>query len=196
PKIQNEPGISNKRATIAMAKLANDPNSATSQWFINLRDNGGGTGGLDTTNDGFTVFGRVIGDGMEVADTIGSLPVFDRGSPFNEIPLRDYVSPNPVTVPNLVSLPSIAKIASVPSPLSFSATSSDAAIAEASVSDTRLLVTGKAPGNAQIEASGVAPGNARESAILQTLSPAAYTAIVRSNTSSAGVGSVEVYQLP
>lgn len=150
PKIQNEPGISNKRATIAMAKLANDPNSATSQWFINLKDNGGGTGGLDTTNGGFTVFGRVIGDGMQVADTIGSLPTFNRGTSFTEIPLRDYVSPNPVTVPNLVSLPSIARIAPVPSPLSFSATSANPAIVEAAVSDTKLLVTGKAAGTAQV----------------------------------------------
>lgn len=48
-----------------MAKLANDPNSATSQWFINLSDN---SANLDLQNGGFTVFGQVIGDGMDVVD--------------------------------------------------------------------------------------------------------------------------------
>src|ERR1043165_735324 len=39
PKIQNEPGISNKRGPIAMAQAGSDPGSATSEWFINLADN-------------------------------------------------------------------------------------------------------------------------------------------------------------
>ena len=48
---------------------------------------------------------------------------------------------------------------------------------------------------AELEASGVAPTNDRESAILRTLPPGSYTAIVRGVNGSTGVGLVEVYLL-
>ena len=68
--ILNELFISNTRGTVAMAKVDGNPNSATSQWFVNLADNSG----LDGINGGFTVFGLVIGDGMTVVDQIANLP--------------------------------------------------------------------------------------------------------------------------
>jgi len=71
PAIQNEFGIPNTRGTVAMAKVGGDPNSATSQWFVNLADN---RANLDNQNGGFTVFGKVIGDGMAVVDTIAAQP--------------------------------------------------------------------------------------------------------------------------
>jgi peptidyl-prolyl cis-trans isomerase A (cyclophilin A) len=74
--IQNEPGISNKRGTIAMAQSGSDANSATSQWFINLADNGGSPNNLDIrfSNAGpYTVFGRVVGNGMSVVDAIAAI---------------------------------------------------------------------------------------------------------------------------
>ena len=55
----------NTRGALAMAKTS-EPNSATSQFFINLKDNTG----LD---ENFAVFGRVIA-GMEVVDAIGQVP--------------------------------------------------------------------------------------------------------------------------
>ena len=75
--IKNEPGNSNRRGTIAMAKLAGDPDSATSQWFVNLEDNLY----LDTQNEGFTVFGKVLGNGMEVVDYLASVEVYNFGGP-------------------------------------------------------------------------------------------------------------------
>jgi cyclophilin family peptidyl-prolyl cis-trans isomerase len=144
PAIQNEPGISNTRGTIAMAKLAGDPNSATSEWFINLADNGGPPNNLDTQNGGFTVFGRVVNNGMTVADAIAALPQYNFGSPFETLPLRDYTSPNPIRVPNLVSIPGFSHI----SPLTFSVMSDNPAIADATVSGTKLLVAGHQVGSA------------------------------------------------
>jgi peptidyl-prolyl cis-trans isomerase A (cyclophilin A) len=69
PSIVNEFNVSNTRGTIAMAKLGGDPNSASSQWFINVGNNSF----LDSQNGGFTTFGRVLDNGMEVVDTINGL---------------------------------------------------------------------------------------------------------------------------
>ena len=60
-EIINEPGNSNLMGTIAMAKISGQPNSATSEWFINLKDNKN----LDSQNEGFTVFGHLLGDSIK-----------------------------------------------------------------------------------------------------------------------------------
>ena len=75
PAIANEFNQSNRRGTVALARIPGQPDSGTSQWFVNLDDNGGPPNNLDTTDGGFTVFGVVVGDGMQVADAIGALPV-------------------------------------------------------------------------------------------------------------------------
>jgi cyclophilin family peptidyl-prolyl cis-trans isomerase len=146
--IQNEPGISNKRGTIAMAQVGSDANSATSQWFINLADNGGAPNNLDIRNNNsgpYTVFGRVVGNGMSVVDAIAALPRFNAGAPFDTLPLRNYTSPNSIKIQNLASSPGIVQI----SPLSFSAVS-DNGNASVAVSGTNLLVTGNNAGTAHI----------------------------------------------
>ena len=72
PTIQNESsnGIANKRGTLAMARM-NQPNSARSQFFINLVDNKF----LDRSamNAGYAVFGQVI-KGMDIVDKIAKTP--------------------------------------------------------------------------------------------------------------------------
>lgn len=85
--IINEFKISNTRGTVAMAKLGGNPNSATSQWFVNLADN---SVNLDHQNGGFTVFGRVIFDGMAVFDAIAKLPVRNLGGSLTNAPLKDF----------------------------------------------------------------------------------------------------------
>ncbi|MEZ6063427.1 MAG: peptidylprolyl isomerase [Planctomycetaceae bacterium] len=85
-----EPGTPlNVRGTVAMAKQAGDPNSANSQWFVSLGDN---SSILDPQNGGFTVFGHVLFDGMQTADAIAALQIVNAGSPFNELPVRNYES--------------------------------------------------------------------------------------------------------
>ena len=82
-------GLSNLRGTIAMARRA-DPDSATSQFYINLV----GNQSLDHFGDleaGYTVFGLVL-EGMEAVDAIAAVPTHLE-SPFAEpaVPDEDVV---------------------------------------------------------------------------------------------------------
>jgi len=78
--VMNEFNVSNTRGTVALAKLAGDPNSGTNNFFVNLADNGAN---LDNQNGGFTVFGTINAAGMEVIDTIAALRTA------NEVPILE-----------------------------------------------------------------------------------------------------------
>lgn len=84
--LESRNGLRNMRGAIAMARTS-VPDSATSQFFINLVDNPF----LDysTGNDGYAVFGSVV-EGMEVVDAIAGVRVGPRG-PFDDWPVQDVV---------------------------------------------------------------------------------------------------------
>jgi peptidyl-prolyl cis-trans isomerase A (cyclophilin A) len=91
PPVINEYSRSNLRGTVAMAKLGNDPNSATSQWFVNVSDS---NTFLNTSNGGFTVFAEVV-TGMEVIDRINALRVANLSNAFQNASFAE----TPVTTP-------------------------------------------------------------------------------------------------
>lgn len=91
-KIRNEAenGIKNRRGTIAMARLPEYVDSATSQFFINLADNTNlDHQGTKPAEYGYCVFGEVV-EGMEVVDHIAQSPVTDAGE-FPSTPVTPVV---------------------------------------------------------------------------------------------------------
>ena len=84
--IQNEAnnGLSNDRGTIAMARTM-DPHSATSQFFINHKDNGFLNHTGETSQGwGYAVFGMVT-DGMDVVDQIAEVATGSSGA-YQDVP--------------------------------------------------------------------------------------------------------------
>lgn len=79
-------GLSNQRGTIAMART-NDPNSATSQFFINTVNNTNLDG--RGSRPGYAVFGRVS-RGMEVVDRISAVETGNRGY-YRDVPVEPIV---------------------------------------------------------------------------------------------------------
>ena len=95
--IKNEAnnGLKNLRGTVAMART-NDPHSASSQFFINVKDNAF----LDHKSEdmqgwGYAVFGKVV-DGMDVVDKIEKVETGTTG--FHQDVPKDAVILNKVTV--------------------------------------------------------------------------------------------------
>ena len=83
--IKNESGngLTNKRGSIAMARL-DTPNTATSQFYINLRDNSR----LDEMK--YAVFGEVT-EGMAVVDSIAAVETKNLGGAFTKIPVDPVI---------------------------------------------------------------------------------------------------------
>lgn len=89
--IRNEAdnGLKNLRGTLAMARTA-DPHSASSQFFINVKDNAFlNHRGQTPQGWGYAVFGQVV-DGMDVVDAIVAVPRGNRG-PHGDVPLEPIV---------------------------------------------------------------------------------------------------------
>lgn len=89
PPIVNEAsnGLKNGRGTIAMART-NNPNSATSQFFINHKDNDF-LNYIEGRNPGYAVFGRVV-EGMETVDKIAAVKTGRKG-PHGDVPVEPVV---------------------------------------------------------------------------------------------------------
>jgi peptidyl-prolyl cis-trans isomerase A (cyclophilin A) len=82
--IESNNGLSNVKYSLAMARMG-DPNSATSQWFINVEDNGPLDYPGPDGSGGYTVFGKVV-KGFETVDKIKGVLVDDKGI-FQNIPV-------------------------------------------------------------------------------------------------------------
>lgn len=82
--IESKNGLSNAKYSLAMARMG-DPNSATSQWFINVEDNTPLDYPGPDGSGGYTVFGKVV-KGYEVVDKIKGVLVDDKGI-FQNIPV-------------------------------------------------------------------------------------------------------------
>lgn len=90
-KAESQNGLKNLVGTIAMARTM-DPNSATSQFFINLKDNDFLNRANSQDGVGYTVFGKVV-QGMDVVRKIGRAPTGSKGF-YDDVPIRPIVIEN------------------------------------------------------------------------------------------------------
>ena len=87
--LESRNGLSNVRGSVAMARTS-DPNSATAQFFINVKDNAFLDAANSRDGNGYAVFGKVTA-GMEVVDKIRNVKTGSKG-PHQNVPLE------PVTI--------------------------------------------------------------------------------------------------
>ena len=93
--IESKNGLKNVTGSLAMART-NDPNSATAQFFINVKDNSF----LDYPGQdghGYTVFGKVV-DGMDVVSKIVAVPTGNQGGHQN-VPQKPVIIESAKLVP-------------------------------------------------------------------------------------------------
>ena len=87
--LESRNGLSNVRGSVAMARTS-DPNSATAQFFINVKDNTFLDAANSRDGNGYAVFGKVTA-GMDVVDKIRNVKTGNKG-PHQNVPLE------PVTI--------------------------------------------------------------------------------------------------
>lgn len=147
--IANESGNPNVRGTLAMARTG-EPNSASSQFFINTKDN---TASLDpqpasanaSQRAGYAVFGRVLGTGMSAVDAMAAVPAYGAASYYNngaldELPLRGV--PNPIPSPLVIQPSQFVTFTAIDrvGELAYTVTSSDPALISATLNSSDDVV--------------------------------------------------------
>ena len=99
PPIKNESnnGLKNVKYSVAMARVGSDPNSATSQFFINVADNGFLNREESSDGFGYAVFGKVV-KGQEVVDKISKAPTQTQPNPAFPPQLMQNVPVSPIVL--------------------------------------------------------------------------------------------------
>ena len=87
--LESRNGLTNVRGSVAMART-NDPNSATAQFFVNVKDNAMLDAANSRDGNGYAVFGKVVA-GMAVVDKIRDVPTGSKG-------MHDDVPLTPITI--------------------------------------------------------------------------------------------------
>ena len=86
--LESRNGLSNVRGTLAMART-NVADSATSQFFINVKDNAFLDASQSPDGNGYAVFGKVI-QGMDIVDKIRKVKTTQKG-PHGDVPVQPIV---------------------------------------------------------------------------------------------------------
>ncbi len=86
--LESRNGLSNTRGSVAMARTS-VPDSATAQFFINVKDNAFLDAARSPDGNGYAVFGKVI-EGMDVVDKIRKVPTTTK-PPHGDVPVQAVV---------------------------------------------------------------------------------------------------------
>ena len=100
-------GLTNTRGSLSLARTS-DPHSATSQFFISVKDNPALDFGISRDGWGYSVFGEVL-SGIDVVDQIVAVPTSTQG-PFQNVP----ITPVLIKKVTVVSEPAAPKAAPAP----------------------------------------------------------------------------------
>lgn len=152
--VPNEPGISNVRGTIAMAKTGT-ADSATSEWFVSVGQNNPEI--LDRQASGFTAFGEVVGEeGMAVVDALSQRPTGNysslitgtSGTSLFEVPVLDATATASPSANSFVRIFSVREVS--PVSIEVAANSNPAVIQATVVGQALFLESPGAIGTSQL----------------------------------------------
>lgn len=177
--IADEIGNPHLRGTIAMAKSLDSSSrpiagSARSQWFVNVADN-------RDFDPAYAVFGRVLGNGMSVVDTLASVPASDASGYYSEpafktLPLWDFPLDQNIQPQNFLTITSASQVTATEL-VEFSVTSLQPGVVRAEISGRSVVVSraGTGGGTATVRvraASAFNPQDFRDHDFTVVVSPA------------------------